>query len=235
MIRINLTPSRKRVVECPPMASAGTTAGKSWLLGMARRLGRPHRPGLVGADPQGGRHHRAASDGGARRSKKADKRSRSRDRRRGLNAKKRELEQLQAAIAKLEKKKRRTPVYVMYDLATILTDPAMDPSDPPKLDIDEVKYRGSCSKRTRGRASTRAGIPRRCGSTPSRRRAARWRWRAQARDASDLSEFVRRLRASGRFGRVTSPDFSRTTDKTQDGAVRNLDWTIGGVVVRRWN
>lgn len=151
----------------------------------------------------------------------------------GLEAKKNELAQLEAAIEKLEKKKR-TPVFVMYELGTILTDPAMDPSDPPTLDIDEVKLRQLLKE------DPKAGINLRWDPT------GLWinslvekngvlTLEGSARDASDLSEFVRRLRANRRFGRVTSPDFNRRARGADDADARHLDWTIGAAAVRRWN
>jgi len=151
----------------------------------------------------------------------------------GLEAKKQELLQLEAAIEKLGKKKR-TPVFVLYDIATLLTDPTMDPSDPPQLDLDEVKLRQLL------REDPKAGInlkwdPSGLWLHSVEEKNGVLTLQGSARAASDLSEFVRRLRASGRFGTVTSPNFDRDSKSKDEAELRKLDWTIGGVSVRRWN
>ena len=55
-----------------------------------------------------------------------------------------------------------------------------------------------------------------------------------ARDAADLSEFTRRLRASVWFGDITHPDYERVTDQRDKDAQRNLTWKLD-VAVLRWN
>ncbi len=230
MIRINLTPSKKRLAAAKA-AAPSTSMGQFWVLGWLAGWGVLIAGGwwlmsLKDDETKGLRAKAAAATTAAENIKKEIDEE-------GLEAKKKELEQLEAAIDKLNKKKR-TPVYVMYDLATILTDPAMDPSDPPKLDIDEVKLR----KLTKG--DPKAGINLRWDPSglwlhTVEEKGGTLTLEGSARDASDLSEFVRRLRASGRFGRVTSPDFNRKSGGNDDVETRHLDWTIAAVAVRRWN
>ena len=58
-----------------------------------------------------------------------------------------------------------------------------------------------------------------------------------ARDAADLSEFTRRLRASVWFGEIPHPNYERADSKTRDreDTQRHLTWKLSDVAVRRWN
>ncbi|MBL4687753.1 MAG: PilN domain-containing protein [Nannocystaceae bacterium] len=228
MIRINLMPSKKRLAAARAAAPA-TSMGQFWVLGWLAGWGVLIAGGwwLLGLKDDETTALRAQ----AAKATTAAETIRNEIDEEGLEAKKKELEQLEAAIGKLEKKKR-TPVYVMYDLATLLTDPSMDPSDPPRLDIDEAKLRRLKKEDPRADINPRWD-PSGLWLHTVTENSGTLTLEGSARDASDLAEFVRRLRASGRFGRVTSPDFNRKTGN--DGGDRHLDWTIAGVAVRRWN
>ncbi|MEM6995146.1 MAG: PilN domain-containing protein [Myxococcota bacterium] len=229
MIRINLTPSKKRLAAARAAAPA-TSMGQFWVLGWllgwsALIAGGWWLMTLKDEDTRGLRAKAAQATTAAETIKNEIDED-------GLEAEKKELAQLEAAIEKLEKKKR-TPVYVMYELATILTDPAMDTSDPPKMDIDEAKQRQMVKEDPKA-AVNKSWDPSGLWLHTLVDANGVLTLEGSARDASDLSEFVRRLRASGRFGRVTSPDFNRKGGNDEDEA-RTLDWTISSVAVRRWN
>ncbi|EDM74729.1 hypothetical protein PPSIR1_35437 [Plesiocystis pacifica SIR-1] len=118
----------------------------------------------------------------------------------GLQARYNRYEELKAAKEALEKK-RRTPVFVFYELANILTTGEMP-------DVDEAEQR------------------RREALDPQSRLDPSWEansvWLAKldeddnnvlkiiggARDPDDLSEFVKRLRASARFATVSHPEYA---------------------------
>jgi hypothetical protein len=55
-----------------------------------------------------------------------------------------------------------------------------------------------------------------------------------ARDATDLSEFTRRLRASARFDKLSHPDFQRVDNKKGPDAEQHLTWKLT-VAVKRWD
>jgi Tfp pilus assembly protein PilN len=116
-----------------------------------------------------------------------------------LQARFNRYEELTAAAAALQEK-RRTPVYVYHELSNVLTTGRMP-------DVDEAEQR------------------KRVALDPQARLALDWDansvWLATlqedsdnvlqitggARDPDDLSEFVKRLRASARFSRVSHPEF----------------------------
>lgn len=116
-----------------------------------------------------------------------------------LQARFNRYEELTAAAEALQKK-RRTPVYVYNELANVLTTGKMP-------DIDEAEQR------------------KRVASDPQARLDLDWDansvWIASmeeessdvleitggARDPDDLSEFVKRLRASARFARISHPEY----------------------------
>ena len=61
---------------------------------------------------------------------------------------------------------------------------------------------------------------------------ARYGW--QQTDATDLSEFTRRLRASARFDQVSHPDFERVDTKGGEEGEQHLTWSFD-LAVRRWD
>ena len=231
MIRINLLPSSKKRIAAAKAAAGPGNSGPIWVLGWFIGW-----LGLMGfgywlvtlKEAETTELRRQAAEATKEAETIKDEIDEA-----GQEAKKRELDQLEAAITKLEKKKR-TPVYVLYDLATILTDPSMDPSDPPQLDIDEVKLRQLLKE------DPKAGINLRWDPSglwieELKEQSGVLTLEGSARHASDLAEFVRRLRASGRYGTVTSPDWDRQARGNDESEQPSIDWTIGAVAVRRWD
>lgn len=123
----------------------------------------------------------------------------------GLQRREAELERIKAAKEKVESQ-RRSPVQVMHELANILST-GIDP------DFDEEEYRRCKAKDPQ------------CALDPSwdghsiwltsvnERQGGLLEIKGQARDAADLSEFVKRMRVSARFHDVTHPKYSKA--KTQ--------------------
>jgi Tfp pilus assembly protein PilN len=117
-----------------------------------------------------------------------------------LEAQAHRVDELTAAIEALETK-RRTPVYVYHELGNILT-PGKGP------DVDEAEQR------------KRAFLDPQARLDPDWDANAVWlksmieednnvlEITGGARDPDDLSEFVKRLRASDRFDRITHPRFA---------------------------
>lgn len=134
-----------------------------------------------------------------------------------------ELEQISSAIDRIGQY-RRTPVYVMYELAMILTD-ARDGGGP---DIDQEKYRQQLRDDPQSRINDQwdpSGLwIERMSETDSVLTLS-----GHARDATDLTEFARRLRASARFGDLDNPTYGR--GKSGDNT---LEWTLR-VKVQRWD
>lgn len=139
----------------------------------------------------------------------------------GLQARKDRVEQLRVAIEKLQGQ-QRTPVFVMHELANILTTGKMP-------DIDEEEQRrieaaDPQSKLLPNWDATAVWI----GSLDER--GGTLNLSGSARDAADLAEFTRRLRASSRFGFISHPDYKRVES---DGN-RFVTWQLN-VQVRRWD
>ncbi|MCA9710114.1 MAG: PilN domain-containing protein, partial [Myxococcales bacterium] len=145
----------------------------------------------------------------------------------GLEARKQELAQVEAAIEKLESK-RRTPVYVMYELAMILTD-AKEGGGP---DVDKEKLRQIVKSDPQAEINT-LWDPTGLWLTKVEEKGGLLIIEGGARDATDLSEFTGRLRASARFGRVSHPNFERVDASGKDGDP-HLTWKLD-VAVRRWD
>lgn len=128
-----------------------------------------------------------------------------------LQAVKSRYEQLKLAIEKLESQKR-TPMFVMNELMNVLTQGKLP-------DIDEEAQR----KRTTVDPDAELN--------PAWDASSVWVFsvvenasvielKGGARDASDLSEFVKRLRASSRFSNVSHPNYRRRTLKLGSGNER---------------
>lgn len=230
MIRINLAPTKKkrrRSGAIVPDGGGGSGQGAQvWLFGM-----------LIGWVAIGAACYwmqsleEDAADSARRKAsgmnKEADKIKKEIDEE-GLLRRKQQVAQMELAEKKLNAK-RRTPVFVMYELAMILTD-YTDGGGP---DRDEEKYRAGIA------ADPQSAINDKWDPTGLWISAVRQSdgviaIEGQARDAADLSEFTRRLRASARFGEASNPDFQREGDKRGDDEPRYLSWTLD-VQVRRWN
>ena len=229
MIRINLAPSKKKRAAKAVAASipgAGAGGGQLWLLGMMGLWLALIGVGawLVMLEEDAASELRAQT---AAKNKEIEAIRKEIDEE-GLKQRENQVEQLNVAIKKLNAK-RRTPVYVMYELSMILTD-AKDGGGP---DIDQEKYRQNL------KADPQSAINDRWDPTGL--------WlddvsedggvlviAGQARDATDLTEFTRRLRASARFGELSNPDFSRVGKAGDTDQARYLEWKLS-VGVRRWD
>lgn len=126
-----------------------------------------------------------------------------------LQAVKARYEQLKTAIEKLEAEKR-TPMFVMNELMNVLTQGKMP-------DIDEEEQRKRTTRDPDAElnpawdaTSVWINSFSEAGSVVS--------LKGGARDASDLSEFLKRLRASSRFSDVSHPEYKRVEVNRQVGA-----------------
>ncbi len=116
-----------------------------------------------------------------------------------LEAAQARYDQLSAAVELLETK-RRTPIYVLYDITTVLTtgkQPLMDEAMQRQREELDPQARldpnwDATSVWLVSMVETEGGVLELTGGT---------------RDPDDLSEFVKRLRASARFERVSHPEF----------------------------
>lgn len=199
MIRINLSPANKKKRSSRKSAAtpSGENAGLLIVVGM-----------LAGWVALGGlgwwlmqRQLAAAEDIRAQASTVAaevDEIKKKIDEER-LQALKDRFNQLDTAIKKLEAQ-RRTPTYVMHELANILTRgklPDMDTEERLRMttqDPDaELNQMWDASSVWVTRLVEKGDVLDIEGG---------------ARDAADLSEFVKRLRASARFADVSHPEFS---------------------------
>jgi hypothetical protein len=140
-----------------------------------------------------------------------------------------EIERQELAIDKL-KAKQRTPAFVMYEVASILTD-ANKGGGPT---IDQEKYKKNVKDDPHSQINDRWD-PSALWLTSVTEVEGTLKIEGTARDAADLSEFTRRLRASVWFGDATHPNYERAADKKDDGgAQRHLTWRLD-VAVQRWN
>jgi Tfp pilus assembly protein PilN len=145
-----------------------------------------------------------------------------------LDARETDIQTQELAIQKL-RAKQRTPAFVMYELASILTD-ASKGGGPT---IDQEKYKQNVRDDPQSQISERWD-PSGLWLTSVTEEDGRLKIEGMARDAADLSEFTRRLRASVWFGDITHPDYERASDQKDKGAQRNLTWKLD-VAVLRWN
>jgi Tfp pilus assembly protein PilN len=147
----------------------------------------------------------------------------------GLKAREEEIARQKVAIEKLEAKKR-TPVFVMYELAMILTDKSAGGG----VTIDEEKYKKNKADDPQSEINERWD-PSGLWLTSVVESDGRLAIEGAARDAADLAEFTRRLRASVWFGEITHPNYERTDNQRgREDTQRHLTWKLD-VAVRRWN
>jgi Tfp pilus assembly protein PilN len=238
MIRINLVPSkRKRAVkggtmvsprvQAPSRGGGGSKSGAQlWIVGMVIGWAALGGAGwwLVTIEDDASAQLRTQA---AAKNKEVDAIKQEIDET-GLQERQDLVDQTRIAIKKVEAK-RRTPVFVLYELAMILTD-GKDGGGP---DIDQEKYRQNLKSDPQSAINDRwdpSGL---------------WLETVQdndgilaltgaARDASDLTEFTRRLRASARFGEPTNADYQRDPQAKSEDEARYLTWTLD-VSVKRWN
>lgn len=224
MIRINLLPAKRKSSPRATRVPAG--GGQWWMLGMLMGW-----LALVGVGAwlvmlqtdetaelrrQAGAKAKEAEE--IRKDIKEDE----------LEEKQAKIERIQTAIDKL-KAKQRTPVYVMYELAMILTD--VDRGGGP--DIDIAKHRQHVAADPASQINERwdtSGV----WLDAVKEEGGVLHMEGTARDASDLSEFTRRLRASARFGELSHPNFERDNSPDDRTGSRHLSWSLD-VSVRRWN
>ncbi|MCX4240278.1 PilN domain-containing protein [Paraliomyxa miuraensis] len=227
MIRINLLPTKKKAARALAAAKGGSAragVGQWWVMGW-----------LIGWLLLGGAgwwlllmEEEATAEvrqQAAQKTAEAEKISQDIDEE-GLEASKQELAMQEAIKDKLESK-RRTPVYVMYELAMILTD-AREGGGP---DIDKEKLR-QLTKTDAQAEPNPLWDPTGLWLTKVEEKGGLLVIEGGARDATDLSEFTRRLRASARFGRVSHPNFERVDAKGKDEP--HLTWKLD-VEVKQWD
>jgi Tfp pilus assembly protein PilN len=227
MIRINLIPAkRRRSARASAGPSRAASGGQWWLLGML--LGWAALCGvgwwLLDLEQTAEAKLRVQI---AEKNKQIEVIKAEIDEE-GLAARQRQVEQMESAIAKLNAE-RRSPVYVMYELGMILTDTTAGGGP----DIDQEKYRQNVRADPQSQINDRwdptglwlTGIVESEGALTLE---------GQARDAADLTEFTRRLRASARFTNLSHPDFQRTGDARREGQARYLAWKLS-VGIRRWD
>ncbi len=148
----------------------------------------------------------------------------------GLKAREEEITRQEVAIEKL-KAKQRTPAFVMYELAMVLTDAQQGGG----VTIDEEKYKKNKADDPQSEINERWD-PSGLWLSSVVESDGRLALEGSARDAADLSEFTRRLRASVWFGEITHPNYERAdgNSRGREDTQRNLTWKLD-VAVRRWN
>lgn len=227
MIRINLLPTKKKAARATMAAGAVSGragSGQWWALGMLIGWMLIGGAGywLLSMEDDAAAEMRTQT---AAKNRAAEKIKKDIDEE-GLEASKKELETQEAIIEKVETK-RRTPVYVMYELAMILTDSKYGGG--PEIDEEH--------RRKLVKADPRAEInklwdPSGLWLTKLEEKGGVLLIEGGARDATDLSEFTRRLRVSTRFGRVSHPNFERVDNRGDDE--QHLTWTLD-VSVSHWD
>jgi Tfp pilus assembly protein PilN len=227
MIRINLLPTKKKAARAAAARAGGSgSAGQwwviAWLVGWVLVGGAAWW--LLGMEEDAAA---AMREQAAAKTRKAEEIKQVIDEE-GLEARKAELAQVETAIDKLEAK-RRTPVYVMYELSMILTD-AKEGGGP---DVDKEKLRQSIKSDPLAEINM-LWDPTGLWLTKVEEKGGRLLLEGGARDATDLSEFTRRLRASARFDQVSHPDFERVDTKGGEEGEQHLTWSFD-LAVRRWD
>lgn len=226
MIRINLLPTKKKAARAAAAAGEGSSAGQWWVLGWLVGWVLVGGAGwwLLGMEEDAAAAMREQT---AAKTRKAEEIKGLIDEE-GLEKRKAELEEVMTARDKLEAK-RRTPVYVMYELSMILTD-AKDGGGP---DVDEERLRQIVKADPQAEINT-LWDPTGLWLTKVEEKGGVLVIEGGARDATDLSEFTRRLRASARFDRLSHPDFERVDTKNGKDGEQHLTWKLD-VTVRRWD
>jgi Tfp pilus assembly protein PilN len=235
MIRINLVPSKRKrsakgaTVVSPRVQAPVRTSkagAQAWLLGMVVGWAALGAVGwwLVGLESDAAAQLRTQA---AAKNKEADTLTKEIDDTK-LQQRESLVEQTKVAIEKVEAK-RRTPVYVLYELAMILTD-AKQGGGP---DIDQEKYRQNLKSDPQSAINDRWD-PSGLWLSSVVETDGVLALEGASRDAADLTEFTRRLRASARFGSLSNADYQRETKSKTDADPRWLKWTLD-VGVRRWD
>lgn len=226
MIRINLLPTKKKAARAAAAAGDTSSAGQWWVLGWLVGWVLVGGAGwwLLGMEEEAAA---AMREQAAAKTRKAEEIKGLIDEE-GLEKRKAELEQVETAKAKLEAK-RRTPAYVMYELSMILTD-AKEGGGP---DVDEERLRQIVKSDPQAEINA-MWDPTGLWLKKVEEKGGLLVIEGGARDATDLSEFTRRLRASARFDRLSHPDFERVDTKGGKDGEQHLTWKLD-VAVRRWD
>ncbi len=145
----------------------------------------------------------------------------------GLKKREQQNQELEKTIQELNTK-RRTPVYVMYELAMILTDSA-EGGGP---DIDQERYRKAVQDNARTAEINEGWDPTGFWIRSFTQKGNLVDLEGGARDAVDINEFSRRIRASARFDDPALSRVQRITNKS--GASSERSWLMSVRVVR-WN
>jgi Tfp pilus assembly protein PilN len=119
-----------------------------------------------------------------------------------LQAIRAQVEQLRTAIAQLQERKR-TPVFVMHEISNVLTQGKL-----PEIDLEEqlkTAAQDPDSELNQTWDGTTVWL------TALSQEGDLITINGGARDASDLSEFVKRMRASARFHEVSHAEFTTQT------------------------
>lgn len=225
MIRINLLPTKKKAARASATGGTGSS-GQWWVLGWLLGWLLVGGAGwwLLGMEEEAAA---AMREQAAAKTRAAEAIKQDIDEE-GLEARRAELAQVEAAIDKLETK-RRTPVYVMYELSMILTD-AKEGGGP---DVDKERLRQIVKSDPQAEIDM-LWDPTGLWLTKVEERGGQLVMEGGARDATDLSEFTRRLRASARFDKLSHPDFQRVNERTGKDGEQHLTWRLN-VAVRRWD
>lgn len=235
MIRINLVPSkrtrvRKGATVVSPRVQAPVRSSKLgaqlWLVGMLGGWAALAAVGwwLTSIETEAAEALRRQA---AAKNKEAEELEKAIDDT-GLQEREQLIEESKIARKKVEAK-RRTPVFVLYELAMILTD-GKEGGGP---DIDQEKYRQNLKSDPMSAINDRWD-PSGLWLESVQDNDGVLALRGAARDASDLTEFTRRLRASARFGDLTNADYQRDPAAKNDESARYLTWALD-VGVKRWN
>ncbi len=227
MIRINLLPTKKKAARAAgAKSSGGGGAGQwwvvGWMIGWLLIGGAAWWLLMMEEDAAAAMREQAAAKARAAETIKQDIDEE------GLEARKAELAQVNAAIDKLETK-RRTPVFVMYELAMILTD-SREGGGP---DVDKERLRQIVKEDPKAEINV-LWDPTGLWLTKVEEKGGLLVLEGGARDATDLSEFTRRLRASARFDRLSHPNFERVDTKGGKKDEQHLTWKLD-LSVRRWD
>lgn len=224
MIRINLAPTKRRMATRATAAASSASSGQIWLIAMLAGWVVAGAIGwwLLGLEEEATETLRTES---AQTNKQIEAIKSEIDEE-GLNAREAQVAQMEVAIQKLNAN-RRTPVYVLYELAMILTDTQQGGGP----DIDQEKYRRHLRDDPQNELNERWD-PSGLWFNSIEESSGMLSLAGEARDATDLTEFTRRLRASARFGELSNPVYERVTDKREGG--RYLSWKLS-VQVRQWD
>ena len=205
MIRVNLSPTAKRkthhtrAITSVQMVLPSASVSKGSIYGLAMLLGWIAL-GVVGWFVLGG-----VTEETTRLTAKANKLNEDAAEinaqidEEGLQARFNRYEELSAAVDVLQKK-RRTPVYVYHELTNVLTTGEMP-------DIDEAEQRKRVNLDPQARLDLDWDAQAVWLHSMQEDENSVLEITGGARDPDDLSEFVKRLRASARFARVSHPEF----------------------------